>query len=387
MKHAALAVACMSIWWGLAAAGGETGGPFQLDSDEFPIGMYSIDGPGAMAQAESLGIDYVQSYATGGDDAPEAIQRNLTYLDLAQKHGRRVAFQLAGPRLADRPDGVEAMCRIMESVKDHPALGFWIFYDEPDGRHTPEQLVPFYQAAKQTAPKVPFALCFAWTKHIADYKNVADLTLNDYYPVQHETFPESPLNLMSQFTKGMLAIGLPVMPINQCFNWQAIGQRRNLTEFRNSPVDQMRFPNQAELRYLCYSGLAQGVRGMFWWSYYWARQSDAAWLGREFAPVSREFRDFTRLVKPAHCGEIISTGSSSGAVLATRWDRPSGEYWVVVNQEPTERPLVIDTKVKDRSATLTPWGSTRQVDAMLRGGVLTVPAAQPWEVFVWHCAP
>ena len=80
-------------------------GPFRLDSDEFPIGMYSIDSPGAMAQAESFGIDYVQSYGTGRDDKPESIAKDVAYLDLAWKHGRRVAFQFAGRKLVDRPDG------------------------------------------------------------------------------------------------------------------------------------------------------------------------------------------------------------------------------------------------------------------------------------------
>ena len=116
---------------------------------------------------------------------------------------------------------------------------------------------------------------------------------------------------MTRFTDTMVGIGLPAMPINQCFNWQAIAREKNVTEYRHSPVDKMRFPNQAELRYLACSGLAQGVRGMFWWSYHRSVMSDAGWLAREFAPVNREFRDFTRLVAPAHRGEIIPTPKDS----------------------------------------------------------------------------
>jgi hypothetical protein len=144
----------------------------------------------------------------------------------------------------------------------------------------------------------------------------------------------------------------------------------------------MRYPNQDELRYLCYSGLVQGARGMFWWSYYWSSKSDPAWLVREFAPVNREFRDFTRLVAPAHRGERIATDRASD-VLAASWRRPTGAYWVVVNAQPKQRPLTVETNSKTSAATLTPWGSTRDVRATLGEGVLTVESAQPWEVFVW----
>jgi putative transposase len=157
-----------------------------------------------------------------------------------------------------------------------------------------------------------------------------------------------------------------------------------VTEYRHSPVDKMRFPNQAELRYLAYSGLAQGVRGMFWWSYHRSVMSDAGWLAREFAPVNREFRDFTRLVAPAHRGEIIPMAKGSG-VLAAHWRRPSGEYWLVVNARPDRRPLTIDTRAKGPIATLTAWGSTRKVGAAIRDGVLAVESAEPWEVFVLEC--
>jgi hypothetical protein len=382
MKYTRFVIALTSMLVGSVAAE-EFRGPFRLESDEFPIGMYSIDSPAAMAKAESLGIDYVQTYATGQNDTKESIDRDLAYLDLAQKHGRRVFFQFAGRELVKREDGVQAMLRIIDAVKDHPSLGFWVFYDEPEGTHTPDQLLPFYEAAKKAAPETPFALCHCWRKHYPDYKGVADLNLNDYYPVQHEPFPQSRLNLMTQFTNGVLAVGLPVIPINQCFNWQAIGRQKKQTVFRNSPVDEMRYPNQLELRYLCYSGLAQGVRGMFWWSYHWAMQSDSGWLGKEFAPVNREFRDFTRLVLPAHRGNVIPTAKESG-LLAARWKRSTGEYWIVVNAQPTERPLSIDTKGFEKDASLLAWGRTRAANAAIRDGVLTVESARPWEVFVWQ---
>ncbi len=365
-----------------AAADGPQG-PFRLESDEFPIGMYSVDSPGAMAQAESLGIDYVQSYQTGKDDTEESIRSDLKYLDLAHKHGRRVLFQFRGKSFVDRKDGIEAMLRVMNAVKDHPALGFWVFYDEPDGKHTPKQLKPFYQAAKKSFPKIPFAICHCWSKRYYDYKHVADINLNDYYPVQHRPFPQCKLDNMRKFTDRMLGLGLPVMPINQAFNWQSIARRNKSKEYRGSPVDKLRYPNPKELRYLCYGQLAQGVRGVFWWSYYWSVRTGYTWLSREFAPVNQEFRRFTRLVTPAHKGEIFESARDSNILMAI-WRRPGGDYLVVVNDRPNKRELTCDTEGKILGVKLIPWGSTRAAKAAIRKGILTVKSAEPWEVFVWR---
>ena len=58
---------------GVFAAGLATGapeGPFTLDSDEFPIGMFSVDNAGAMAQVKKMGVRYVHTYANGRGNTP-----------------------------------------------------------------------------------------------------------------------------------------------------------------------------------------------------------------------------------------------------------------------------------------------------------------------------
>jgi len=384
LQSVVFSMACLCMLLGVARPGaGQTQHSFRLESEEFPIGMYSVDSPGAMAQAESLGIDYVHTYGTGRDATEESIRRDLAYLDLAHKYGRSVLFQFQGKAFVNREDGVEAMLRVMGAVKDHPALGFWVFYDEPDGKHTPEQLMPFYKAAKEAVPEIPFAVCHCWSRHFQDYKEVADLNLHDCYPIRHKPFPASKINQMTRFTDRMLAVGLPAVPVNQCFNWQAIGRRNKAKVFRGSPVEELRYPTRAEIRYLCFGGLAQGVRGMFWWSYYWSVRSGYTWLDKEFAPVNREFRQFTRLVAPAHKGDIIESARDSDILMA-RWKRPTGEYLVAVNDWPLKRDLVRSMGGKVQDAELIPWGSTRKSEAAVRDGKLTVGSAEPWEVFVWR---
>jgi len=361
-------------------AAAETDGPFKLDSDEFPIGLFSVDSPAAMPQVAKMGVGYIHTYGNGRSSKPEGIRKDLAYLDAAHEHGLRVMFNLNGHKWVGAEGGLQEMLKIVEAVKGHPALGFWYLYDEPDGRHTPDQLKPFYAALKQATPDVPVAIAAAWSKKWYTYNDVLDLLMIDTYPVQHRPFPESKLDIMTRFTDGALRLGKPVIPINQCFNWKALAGKKET--YRGSPTARMRYPTKDELRYWCYSGAAQGVRGMFWWSYYRSVQIGYGWIGTTFAEVMREFSEFTKLTAPTHKPDVFSRARDTNIIMA-RWRRPGGDFLVVVNAWPLERPISRWTEDKIANATLRPWGATRDVEAKLENGTLTVGSAKPWEVFVW----
>ena len=363
---------------GLASAA--TDGPFTLDSDEFPIGMFSVDSGGAMAQAKKMGVRYAHTYANGRGNAAENIAKDIGYLDLARKHGLKVMFNLNGRQWAKLDNGVAEMLKLVNAVKDHPALGFWYFYDEPDGTHTPAELLPFYKALKETTPEIPVAIAMAWSKKWYTYNDVLDMLMIDNYPVQHRPFPDSDLSVMTRFTDGAVRQGSPVIPINQCFNWKAIAGKRET--FRGSPVAELRYPTAAEIRYFCYSGAAQGVRGMFWWSYYRSIQAGYTWINGEFAKVLREFREFTELAAPAYKPTVFKRARDVNILMAM-WRRPGGDYLVVVNGWPLPQPVERWTEDKLTNAVLTPWGTTRDVGAAVENGKLTAGTAKPWEVFVW----
>ncbi len=334
-----------------------------------------------MARMKGMGVGYIHSYGQGRGNDPESIARDVAFLDLARKHGLKVMFNLNGGGWVDRDDGVAEMLKLVDAVKDHPAFGFWYFYDEPDGRHTPEELLPFYRALKKATPDVPVAVATAWSENWKAYNDELDVLMIDIYPVQHRPFPESDIGLMTRFTDQAVALGKPVIPINQCFNWKALA--RGKETYRGSPVNELRYPTAAEIRYWCYSGLAQGVRGMFWWSYYHAVEGDPEWIHREFQPVSAEFREFTERVRPAHEAEIFERCRDMNVLMAL-WRRPGGTYLVLVNSWPLGRPVSRSTEGRIRNAVLTPWGTTRDTGATLRNGTLIVGDVEPWEVFVWE---
>ena len=93
--------------------------PFLLDSDEFPMGMFSVDSTQAMDQVMKMGLTYVHTYAMGGGNDPEDIARDLAYMDQAHERGLKVIFNLGGDRWAAMENG---MLLLVSAVKDHPAL-------------------------------------------------------------------------------------------------------------------------------------------------------------------------------------------------------------------------------------------------------------------------
>jgi len=354
---------------------------FRLDSDEFPIGMFSVDSSGAMAQVKTMGVSYVQTYGQGDGNTPGLVARDVGYLDSARKHGLKVMFNLDGARWVGMDNGVAGMLKLVNAVKAHPALGFWYFYDEPDGKHTPEQLMPFYQALKKATPEIPVAIATAWSKKWYAYNGQLDALMIDTYPVQHRPFPNSSLGVMTRFTERAISLGKPVIPINQCFNWRVLAGEREL--YRGSPASKLRFPNQTEIRYWCFSGLAQGVRGMFWWSYCRSGQAGYGWINGEFKAVLREFRQYADLVSPAHECIVLKQPRDTNVMMAL-WERPGKSCLVAVNSSALAQPLNGRLEGKLLSATLSPWGTTRDTGATLENGKLSAGQAKPWEVFVWE---
>ncbi len=375
-----------AVAWALLFAGEAHGAErktrmaFSLESDEFPIGLFSVDHPGAMDRAARLGVGYVHTYANGASAAPASIAKSRAYLDAAAKRGLKVMFNLNGRRYVGREHGQDEFLTVVNAVKDHPALGFWYLYDEPDGTHSAAELAPFYRTLKQITPRIPVAVATAWSKRWYAYQDVLDILMIDSYPIQHRPFPQSKLNNMTTFTHNALRLGKPVMPINQCMNWKVLAG--NKKTYRGSPVDSLRYPTAEELRYFCYSGLAQGVRGMFWWSYYRSVQLNSGWMEKTFGPVMREFRDFTRLTAPAHKAEPLPRARDANFFLAL-WRRPAGSFLMLVNAWPLEQNATRWLEDKIANARLVPWGATRETNATLTGGQLNAGVARPWEVLIW----
>jgi hypothetical protein len=298
----------------------------------FPMVMYAVPvTDAAFKEVKSWGINYVHSYGMGMD-----VKKDQPFFDLAQKYGLKVAANLDGGRRVGVEGGLDAMRAYVEHFKNHPALGFWYLYDEPDNHKLKAaDLQPFYQMLKTETPDVPVAVCHAWTTHWYIFKNVQDILINDLYPVTGAPFPDAKLTHLTAFTKSALGLNDTVFPVIQFFNWQGLAKPEE-KELRSYPVDQLRYPNAAEMRYLCFSSIAQGVRGLAFYSYARRTPPDPQWAEKTAAPVLQQVRKFA--------DEVLDPGtlkwrSAEKDCLISAWQAQDQTYLILANATSQTRDI------------------------------------------------
>jgi hypothetical protein len=347
----------------------------------FVIGMYAVPGePSDFEAVKTIGVTHVHTYTLGGA-TPDRLERAQRYLDLARQHGLKVMFDLNGKSLLAEPDGLDHLRLIARRFESHPALAMWYLYDEPVAAVPVEKLRAYYDELKKLTPQVPVATCLNHAEGWYDYAAGTDVILNDFYPIRGGAFPDANLQIVTTFTREALHSGRQVMPVLQCFNW-AVFAPKGATTYRSVPVSELRSPDERELRYMIYANVAQGVDGVFFYSYLRGKQSDPKWFAQTFAPTIHELRTFIDEISSAHTSRKIFRVSADFDIYATLWENENDRWLIVANGQPRERNLPLTLERKIRFARLQPIGATRDTGAVVQNGRVTV-AARPWEVFVW----
>src|SRR5205823_5778077 len=131
------------------------------------------------------------------------------------------------------------------------------------------------------------------------------------------------------------------------------------------PVNQLRYPNEMELRYMIYANLAQGIDGLFFYSYARGQRYDPKWFAEIFAATIRDLRQFTDEVIPASTPKIYKVAQDFDLFMAL-WDRPSGKYLLIANGHPQSRTIEESLDGAADSAILQPIGHTRPNNATVR---------------------
>jgi len=352
-------------------------------SGQFPMIMYAIPATDAnFKAAKSMGIDYVHLYGLSERTADAAaFERVQNYLDLAHQHGLKVMFDLDGGGKVPQ-DALEDMRSVVRRFKDHPALGFWYLFDEPDNHNvTVTQMEPFYAMLKEETPQIPVAVCHAWTKNWTRYTGVQDILIHDTYPVTGIPFPDASLNTQTLFTEGSLRFSNYSIPALQFFNWRSYA-KPGQTELRNSPVSELRYPNAEEIRYLNYSTIAQGVRGLAYFSYLRSMTPDATWVTHTATPALREVREFTNIIKNGFEFQRFRDVDKDQLIFSV-WNKLDKNYIVLVNASSQKRSVSLEREVlsgKNWKA----WGKTRAEGINISGKTITITEIKPWEVLIWE---
>ena len=167
-------------------------------SDGPPLGAKAPDGADALAELAAGGASFIRTGRAVW--SPESIEQQIAaereVLDAAAAHGLHCWLRLGNvPDLSAR--GLAAkdrlLTRIVEELKDHPALGAWKGIDEPANPSRPARvpaagLVRAHQKLRETDPSHPVVITQApvgTAAQLVPYRPAFDITGADIYPVSY----------------------------------------------------------------------------------------------------------------------------------------------------------------------------------------------------------
>lgn len=346
-------------------------------ASEFIHGFYSVrNSDNAFQTMKDLGCTHVHAYF---NPYTEGGLKNLQdQLDLAEKYGLKVMFNLIRGGVEKEDDGIEKIRAVVRRFKDHPALGFWYMFDEPSGAFLKNRLAEIYFMLKTETPDIPVALCLAQVADWRDFVEYCDILMGDVYPVRDEPFPNAPLYRYSGYIKQLSQYNKPVIGIPQFMNWTCYPALS-----KNDDQEKLRHPNAAELRYFFFSTMTQGnTTGMVWYSYEDILRANNIKYFKEMQPVMQEFRNFTDMLKNPTKSKAF-TWSQDNNMYMSLFDN---KYLVLVNDWPVRQKVSRWMEnIIFGNWVLKPWGKTRDVKAQIQSNRLTIDGfIEPWEVFIWE---
>lgn len=289
----------------LAACGG--GLPAK---DRFPVGIFGLEKPEAVRAVLAEGFDSAQAY----EHSPAKLA------SLAKEARRR------GLKLLLHPHGLLASSA---PVRGFP-MAAWYLQDEPDVARTPAaELCAFDKKVKAWSPGVPTAFVVGDGRAAKTYAECADVLMVDWYPVPH-----LPLESLGDHVRLTVeaAKGKPVWAVLQAMDWKDYPQR--------DPGKPRigRFPDVRELRFMSYDAVAQGARGLWYYTYTMPGGrplTDKPELWFAVAEVSREmtamrpiFERGTPIPPP-----VDRKGTT---VTLSAWRYRGRDYVVAVNRKPNK---------------------------------------------------
>ena len=362
---------------------------FDAEKDPFVIGMFGVLhwDEETFAWMEKMGVNYVHSYRLWREEnmAPS--------LDLAAKHNMKVMVDLgAHIRIGKNaePDWEEKIAAQVKTVKDHPAIGVWQIWDEPGTNMLP-QVRKLNNLVKSIASQ-PTELVMNERAEYWNSRGYSDIWAFDNYPVRGMAFPDENLQWHTRAMRNASAEynykGTPFFAVTQATDFSCF--TKNIKDPER--LANLRYPNLTEMRLMLFSDLCYGVRGIWFFSEahcHRERPQGRAFVAETLEPVIQDIRSFLTLVPQPWKPTLRDTRKIDVAnkVSFASFDTPSGTVIILANDSKENLPLAVDLNAFEKrpsDGNLVPWGFTRkESNASLQKGFLNVPAALPWEVFVW----
>ncbi len=211
---------------------------------------------------------YAQVAQAGFNTIAEGVGSDA--LDLARRHGLRVMLGQIGldPRTLRDRGNVRGVAEAIRRFRFHPALWGHFVGDEMLEAQLPD-IVALAAFAREHDPAHPLFIsllpCDAWVGPAlatGDYAGYVerfaatvrpDLLAYGHFPFREKAESEFHFENLEIIRRAALAHGLPFYPTLQAASWPG-----------------MRPPTEGELRWLVYTSLAYGAKGVVWFRYWGA---------------------------------------------------------------------------------------------------------------------
>jgi hypothetical protein len=245
-------------------------------SDPPPLGNAAPGGNDAWAEIASAGANFIRSGRS--DWSLAQIDQQIAQERLRMDHaGARHLF--CWPRLTEAAANLpttansvaeQLLVRIVNGLKDHPALGAWKGVDEPANPNRPATiaaagLVRAYTKLKQLDANHPVVITQAPLGSAADlvrYRPAFDITGADVYPIayppgEHTDLPNKDISVVGDVTKKMIqAAGAKPIWMTLQIAWSGMLPRQQ------HPDLVPRFPTLQQERFMAYQAIVNGARGL-----------------------------------------------------------------------------------------------------------------------------
>ena len=244
-------------------------------SDGPPLGAKAPDGADALAELAAGGASFIRTGRAVW--SPQSIEQQIAaereVLDAAAAHGLHCWLRLGNvPDLSAR--GLAAkdrlLTRIVEELKDHPALGAWKGIDEPANPSRPARvpaagLVRAHQKLRETDPSHPVVITQApvgTAAQLVPYRPAFDITGADIYPVsyppgKHAGGRNRDIGIVGSVTRKMVkAAGSKPVWMTLQVAWSGV------VPSEQHPGNVPRFPTLGQERFMAYQAIVNGARGL-----------------------------------------------------------------------------------------------------------------------------
>jgi hypothetical protein len=245
-------------------------------SDPPPLGSAAPGGNDAWAEIASAGTNFIRS---GRNDwslaqVDQQVAQERIRMDHAGAH-----HLLCWPRLTEAAANLpttpnspaeQLLVKIVNGLKDHPALGAWKGVDEPANPNRPAPvaaagLIRAYTRLKQLDASHPVVITQAplgSAEDLVRYRPAFDITGADIYPVgyppgEHSDLPNKDISVVGDVTKKMIqAAGAKPVWMTLQIAWSGMLPRQQHPELVP------RFPTLLQERFMAYQAIVNGARGL-----------------------------------------------------------------------------------------------------------------------------